>query len=211
MEDIIATQVEIINLALGHIAQAPISATSEASIAAETAARVWDTARKEALSGHDWAFGTVVATLTPSSNFATLTASGTYAGDWSYAYTYPGNCLALWKVYNESKANKSISDDFRVLHDATNSQKVIVSNTPSALGEYTFDLADPTFYDARFVSVLSYRLAAAMAMPLTGDPNLGITMMKIFNDMMGEAERMSALENNPDKVNEGTSAFVDAR
>ena len=206
-----ATQVEIINLALGHIAQAPISATSEASIAAETAARVWDTARKEALRGHDWAFGTVVATLTPSLTFATLTASGTYAGDWSYAYEYPGNCLALWKVYSESKADKDISEDFRELYDATNGQKVIVTNTPSALGEYTFDLTDPTFYDANFVTVLSYRLAAAMAMPLTGDPNLAITMMKVFQDMMSEAERMSALENNPDKTNEGTSAFVDAR
>ena len=198
-------------MALGHIAQAPITATSDASVAAETAARVWDTARKEALRGHDWAFGTVVATLTPSLTFATLTASGTYAGDWSYAYDYPGNCLALWKVYSESKADKSISEDFRELYDATNSQKVIVSNTPSALGEYTFDVADPTFYDASFVTVLSYRLAAAMAMPLTGDPNLGITIMKVFTDMMSDAERMSALENNPDKVNEGTSAFIDAR
>jgi len=206
-----ATQVKIINLALNHIAQAPISATSDLSVAAETAAQVWDTARKEALSGHDWAFATVVATLTPSLTFATLTASGTYAGDWSYAYTYPGNCLALWKVYSESKKEKSISEDFRVLYDATNAQKVIVSNTPSALGEYTFDLADPTFYDPHFVDVLSYRLAAAMAMPLTGDPNLGITMMKVFTDMMSDAERMSALENNPDKVVEGTSAFVDAR
>lgn len=206
-----ATQVEIINLALGHIAQAPITSISEASVQAEAAVRIWDTARKEALRGHDWAFATVVATLTPSATFATISASGTYAGDWSYAYTYPGNCLALWKVYAESNTDKSLSEDFREIYDYANAQKVIVTNTPTALGEYTFDVTDPVHFDSNFTMVLSYRLAAGLAMQLTGDPQLGLTMMGIFDKMMHEAKRISSAENNPDHVPERTSVFEDAR
>jgi hypothetical protein len=172
--------------------------------------RVWDSSRKESLRGHDWSFGTVVAVLATSS-YATVTTAGMYAGDYLYAYQYPSNCLAMWHVYNENLKDKSVGEDFRELYDPTNSQRVIVSNTPDALGEYTFDVTDPQFYDANFVTVLSYRLAADLAMPLTGDPNLAITMMKVFTEMMNDAERMSSYENNPDHVREGTSVFIDAR
>lgn len=206
-----ATQVEIINLALGHIAQAPITLTTDASVQAQAAMRIWDTARKEALRGHDWSFGTVVTALTANTTYATISTSGLYAGDYIYCYDYPANCLAMWHVYNESLKDKSVGEDFRELYDPVNSAKVIVTNTADALGEYTFDVTDPSFYDANFVTVLSYRLAAELAMPLTGDPQLAITMMKVFTDMMAEAERMSSYENNPDHVKEGTSAFIDAR
>jgi hypothetical protein len=206
-----STQVEIINLALGHISQAPITLTTDASVQAQTAMRIWDSARKEALRGHDWSFGTVVTTLTLNTTYATLTTSGLYAGEYIYCYDYPSNCLAMWHVYNENLIDKSVGEDFRELYDPINSKKVIVSNCQDALGEYTFDVTDPSFYDANFVTVLSYRLAADMAMPLTGDPQLAITMMGVFKEMMAEAERMSSYENNPDHVKEGKSAFIDAR
>lgn len=206
-----ATQVEVINLALGNIAQAPIGSISEASVQAETAVRVWDPCRKESLGGHDWPFASVVATLSLSATYGTLTTSGLYAGEYVYAYDYPDSCLALWKVYEEGKADKSVSRDFRKVYDHVNSQNVILTNVENALGEYTFDVTDTSFWDSDFITAMSYRLAAAMAMQLTGDPQLALTMMKTFTEIMGDAKRTSSLENNPDKVKEGTSQFIDAR
>ena len=206
-----ANQVEIINLALSHIGIAPIASISEASVQAQTAMRCWDSARKESLRGHDWAFATVVATLSYSTTLATLTTSGLYAGEWVYAYQYPSNCVAMWHLYNEVTENKDLGEEFREIYDAVNSQKVLVSNCVDALGEYTFDVTDPSFYDANFVTMFSYRLAADLAMPLTGDPNLSVTMMKVFNELMNDAERMSAYENNPGKQTNESSRFIDAR
>ena len=206
-----ATQLEIINLALGHLAVATITSTNEASVAAQAAVRVWDHARKECLRGHDWSFGTVVATLTLSASYATLTTSGLYGGGYIYAYQYPSNCLAMWKIYNETNDDKNISDGFRELYDPANAARVIVSNTLDALCEYTFDVTDPQFFDASFVKVLSYKLASELAMPLTGDKDLSESMMKIFTALMSDAERMSALENNPDELREGSSVFIKAR
>lgn len=206
-----ASQINIVNLALGHLAQAPIVTTADASVQAQAAVRVWETSRKEALRSHDWAFATVVTTLTTSTTYGTLTTSGLYAGDYIYAYQYPSNCLAMWHVYNESLPDKSVGEDFRELYDSVNGAKVIVTNVYEALGEYTFDVTDPTFYDSFFVTALAYRLAADMAMQLTGDPQLAMTMVKLFQAQISEAERMSAYENNPDHVKEGSSAFIDAR
>jgi hypothetical protein len=205
------TQVEIINLALGHLGVAPITSIAEASSQAQVAMRAWDPCREESLRGHDWSFGTVVTLLTLSSTYATLTTSGLYAGDYVYAYEYPTMCLAMWHVYHESLADKSVGQDFRELYDPTNGKKVIVSNVADALGEYTYDVTNPEFYDSNFVMVLSYRLAAEIALPLTGDKEMAKTMMNIFSQLMSDAERMSSYENNPDQVKEGRSAFIDSR
>ena len=184
---------------------------TEASVPAQAAERVWDSARKESLRGHDWGFATVVLALTPSTTFGTLTTSGLYAGNYLYAYEYPTNCLAMWHVYNESLADKTFGEDFREIYDSVNRQKVIVTNIADALGEYTFDLEETEFFDANFVTTLSYRLAADLAMPLTGDGQLALNMMKIFTTMMSDAERMNSYENNPAHVSEGSSVFIDAR
>lgn len=206
-----ATQVEIINIALGHLAQAPITSTASASVQAEVAARVWETSRKEALRGHDWSFATVVANLTTNTTYPTLTTSGLYAGNYEYCYDYPSNCLAMWHVYDETVADKSVGQDFRELYDPTNKKNVIVTDVYQAMGEYTFDLTDTSFFDANFVKVLSYKLADEMAMPLTGDPMLKKSMVEEYERLMNEAERMSSYENNPDHIKEGTCVFIDAR
>ena len=55
-----STQVDIINLALGHIAMRPIAAIDDATPEAVAASRVWLPALREALRSHDWGFATVV-------------------------------------------------------------------------------------------------------------------------------------------------------
>jgi hypothetical protein len=194
------SQLEIVNKALGHISIAPIVSMSESSPAAQLATLIWDSCRKEALRGHDWAFATVIKTLA-TSNYTIV------ATDWTYAYQYPSDCIAIWKVYyNDRDKNQ----DFREIYDSVNSAKVILSNTANAIGEYTFDLTDPVGYDANFVNVLAYLLAANMAKPLTGDIALAGEMMKAFTTMMSEAERMSSYEAIGGQTDQ-RSAFVDAR
>ena len=194
-----ATQLEIVNKALGHISVAPIASMAEASPAAQLATRIWDTCRKDALKSHDWSFATVIVTLS-TANYTIV------ATDWQYAYQYPTAALEVWHVYYTSKDKKQ---DFRVVYDPVNVAKVILSNTADAIGEYTYDLTTTDGYDAHFVSVLSYFLAANMAKPLVGDDKLADGMMKIYNAFMSDAERMSSYEAGEPK--EPSSSFVDAR
>lgn len=193
------TQLSIVNKALGHISIAPIGSMAEASPAAVLATQIWDSCRQEVLKGHDWSFATAIVTLS-TANYTIV------ATDWQYAYQYPSTALEVWHVYYTAQDRKQ---DFRVVYDPVNTAKVILSNVPDAVGEFTYDQSSPTLWDANFVSVLSYFLAANMAKPLTGDANLADTLIKMYNAYMSDAERMSAYEAGGPSTPQ--SAFVDAR
>jgi len=193
------TQLEIVNIALGHISVMPIAYMVEVSPAAQEATRQWTPCREEALKGHDWSFATAIVSLS-TANYTIV------ATDWTYAYQYPATCLEVWHVYFNAADKKQ---NFRVVYDPVNAAKVILSNIPDAIAEYTYNLTATDGYDAHFVSVLSYLLAARMAKPLTGDQALAESMLKIYNAYMSDAERMSSYETGEPK--EPSSAFVDAR
>jgi hypothetical protein len=173
----------------------------EPSPAAILANSIWDSCRRDCLRSHDWPFATIIATLS-------TTNSTIVHNDWTYAYTYPTNALEVWCVYyNYSDKTPS----FRVIYDKTLAAKIILSNTSEAAAEYTYDQEITEPWDAFFVSVLSYFLAANMAKPLTGSRELANDMLEVYNKMMGDAERMSSYETDVDTKRAAQSAFVDAR
>lgn len=196
-----ASQIEIINKALGHISVSPILSISENSPAAILANSIWDTCRQDCLRNHDWPFATVITTL--STTNATIVHN-----DWTYAYAYPTDALEVWSVYY----NASDKDqNFRVIYEKSLAAKIILSNVSEAACEYTYDQTITTPWDAFFVSVISYFLAANMAKPLTGDSSLADNMMKFYTAMMSDAERMSSYETDVGTERSQRSAFVDVR
>jgi len=198
-----ASQVSIINLALGHIAQKPIQSTTEGSVQSLAALIVWESAIRETLRSHDWAFATIVEPLA-------LIAAATYTPyGYDYAYMYPSRCVGLWHIYNEYTKDKTVGEDFRELYDKINNINVIVTNCSDAYAEYTYWVSDTTLFDANFITALGYRLAADLAISLVGDQNLAKQMVVLFNNAISEAERMSGYENNT--TTKQTSSFLDAR
>jgi hypothetical protein len=196
-----ATQLEIVNKALGHISVLPITSMAESSPAAITANAIWESCRRDCLKGHDWPFATGIVSLS-TCNYTIMT------NDWTYAYAYPSDCVEVWDVYyNKSDKNTS----FRVVYDTVNKVKVILSNVSEAKAEYSHDVTDTTLYDAHFVTVLSYFLAANMAKPLTGDAALAKQMLDVYQTYMSDAERMASYETDIGEQYESRSAFVDAR
>lgn len=197
------SQLEIVNLALGHLKQRKISSMTEVSVQAQAVNRCYETARRETLRGHDWSFATCVKTLA-------LLANYTPTSNWLYAYQYPANAVAVWHVYDDTTVNKTAGDDFRELYDDVNNQKVLVCNIADAIVEYTFDLSDTTLFDSTFVTAFAYRLAADMAPGLTGDDAIADNMMKKALVAISEAERYSAYENTQVK-DRPTSEYEDVR
>jgi hypothetical protein len=196
-----ATQLEIINKALGHISIAPITSIVESSPAAILANSIWDTCRQDCLRNHDWPFATIITTL------STVNATIVH-NDWVYAYAYPSDALEVWGVYYNASDK---TPNFRVIYDKSLAAKIILSNTSEAACEYTYDQTITSPWDAFFVSVISYFLAANMAKPLTGSKDLADEMLEIYNKMMGDAERMSSYETDVDTKRAAQSAFVDVR
>lgn len=195
------SQVSIINLALSHVAQKPIVAITDISPQALAAMRIWDSSLREALRASKPGFATAVVALALHAVYVPL--------HWSYAYAYPSNCLAMNKVYNEGTVDPVIGEEFRELYNPIDNTKVIVTNCESAYGEYTYLISDATLFDPTFVTALSYRLAADLAVPLVGDKALGESMDKKFMVAASECARHNSYEQrNPAKQK---SVFLDAR
>lgn len=197
-------QIQIINLGLGHISQRTIESLTEGSVQSDVANDVWEACLKECLRGNNWPFATVIEALAEVSNYTPPTG-------FTYAYGYPSNGVAVWRISNSyTNPNNKKGEDFRELYVPSLSVKVLITNCYQAVGEYTYYLQDTALYDSMFVNVLSWRLAAAMAMPLNADSELAINATKVFQNQLSEAQRQSSYENNIGN-GESTTMFIDGR
>lgn len=212
------SKVSIWNLALSHIGQRSVTSDQENSVQALQCRRVWDLTRQEALRKHDWGFCTNISALSELTNFTPV--------NWAYGYQYPVRALTIWHVYSQAEASaltidnddptgtttittKSNGVPFRVVYDPTLNTKVIVTNLQDAYAEISYDVEDTTLYDAAFATCVSFLLASYCAYPLTGDKDLALNMIKLFNAALSEAERFSTIETRTDQHGNGT--IVDSR
>lgn len=196
------SQVQICNLALGHISQRPIQDINEGTPQANACSSVWDACVQECLRGQDWPFATVSEAL------AVIPGYSQYG--WTYAYAYPSNCMACWRVYNEQTIDKQTGEMFRKVFARTLNQLVILTNCENAYAEFTYKISDTNLFDANFATVLAYRIAADIAMPLNADPQQATAMIQIFNGMMSDAQRMAKYENYQAE-GPTSSSFEDSR
>lgn len=191
----IMDQTGIINLALGHISQPPITNISDGSVQADAANLQWVPCLQEVLRGNNWSFASATEALVAASNFTPI--------GWAYAYAIPAASMACWRVFDTNMKDLKGTYDFRIIYDKVNSVNVIVTNygpVTANVGpyvEYTYylDATKAALYDSAFVNMLSFRLAAALAMPLNADPDMAVNMTKIFQNQMSEAQRQSSYEN----------------
>lgn len=178
-----ASEVDICNLALGHLGDtATVASLSppEGSAQAEHCARFYPIARDSLLEMHSWGFATKRVTLA-------LLTSG--YPEWDYCYAQPGDALNLLAVLPPS-ANDDYSGQYGI-----NSQIVSNSSVPMSAGgqyvpqaysaesladgteviytdqadavlRYTGRVEDPTKFSPLFVMTLSWHLAGMLAGPI---------------------------------------------
>jgi len=199
---------DIINLALNHIAGKPITQTqlNDNSVPATQAAlRSWAFALKETLRINDWGFARVVEELT-------VLADADYESEiYEYAYVRPTSCLAIRRIFNSGTSEKTIGEKFSEEHDVTNGLVRIVTDCSDAYIRYTYYVTDTDLYDSSFVNAFSHRLAAEIAMPLNGDREIAKAEITIFNNQISEAQRHASYENNETHEANEKANFVDAR
>lgn len=179
-----ATDIDICNLALGHLGDdASLTSLSPPSgtIQAEHCARFYPIARDTLLEMHAWGFATKRVTLTSVSN--------TWP-QWDYAYTQPADALNLLAVlppdstddYTERAVDpmayglsslsqpplnmgRYVPQPFSSEVDASGTP-IIYSDQKDAVLRYTARITDTTKYSPLFVMALSWHLASMLAGPV---------------------------------------------
>ncbi len=202
-----ASQLEIINLGLSHIAQTPITAVQLAALTGnvkvEVVLRVWPFARKETLRSHNWGFAKTQEALVETTDYDPVV--------YEYAYVYPANCLAIRKVNIETNIDDTISGKYEKMFDSAKSLVRIVTDLEDAYIEYTYDLDVPALFDSAYVVAFAHRLAAEMSIPLNNNPKQAEAQAKLAANAISEAQRHDNDSKHEDHDANEKSNFVDAR
>lgn len=196
------TQLQIVNLALSHLGMNTLADLAGTDPATTAANLFFEPCRDDVFREYKWPFATVQELLAESAEDALL--------GWSFMYDYPTqNVATVWTVFNEVTTAAKEQQRFQVYYMPDEAKRVICSDLQTAYAEYTYLVSDITMWDAKFIMALSYRLAASMAHDLLGDPQVGLQLTNVYNNVLSEAKRVSFSERNrkPDQ----TSGYVDSR
>jgi hypothetical protein len=189
----VASDVEIVNLALGHLGTSKeIALLTEVSDEARFARRFFETARDATLRDFPWPF---------SSTFVTLGLVATDpTEEWGFSYRYPSNCLTMRRILSGLRTdNRQSEASFKIGSDA--SGKLIFTDIQDAQAEYTVRVTDALQYPPDFVLAFSLRLAMYMAPKLTaGDPfRLGLRAAQMYLSELSKARATALNEEQPDE------------
>jgi len=175
-----ASQVEIVNLALVQVGGKRLASLTEATEEAAVVSTVYDYELDAMLSEHAWGFATRTLILA-------LTAD-TYT-EWDYAYAYPSDCLQVLGLVNENTgAQVEYADGtIRFATDAATATTIsrpnwdigvsndglsrrILCNEEDAEIRYIARVTDVNQWWPTFRTAFAFRLAIAIVMPLKNDP-----------------------------------------
>ena len=195
----------IYNLALSHIGQKPVDNTTDDTQPEILACNThFPNARDSVLAQIAFPFNSAPIELAEYTTIDTASIPG-----WSYYYTYPASALAVWEIYSSSNASTAAEKEFEVRYLPAVAAKIICTDEEDAYANSSYLVTDYTLWDDRFIEAVSYKLASAICIPITGDADLALKFRDMFSVMVLEAKRKSAREKR--KKQEITSSYKTSR
>ncbi len=172
------SEVEICNLALSNIRSGGINSLDESSLQAQQCKLKYFILRDRILTEIPWSFNRSIKSL----NLLTIDIF-----NWSYAYSYPSDCLKINRLVGAheklSNANADIvsrllDSQLLPLRDLrsqipyeifnANNVKVIATNESELSLDYVSKITDPNLFSTDFILAFSHLLSSELAIPLIG-------------------------------------------
>lgn len=172
-----ASQVEIVRMALSHIADAArvqSIAPPDNSVAAQHAATFYPQARDEILEAAAWPFACRIESLTLSSDQPDPDVES-----WGYSYQLPDDHLRTLKVLLPGDKITSANQPYEERTDSTELDMLIFTDAEDARIYYIYREEQTGRYTPLFISALSYLLASYLAGPLVK----GATGVRMANSL----------------------------
>lgn len=200
-----AADLTTVNLALSRFGQAKITQAqlnADVHPSAVAANTFFDSCRDEVLGESNWPFATVTMALSSLGEDQT--------GEWVYIYSYPTLAMSsIFNCFNLATVDSKSEQEFEVKHIPTLGVSAIYTDLDDAIAEYTYQVTNTALWSKKFITALSYRLAAELCMTITGDAKKSLELMSIYNAFLGEAKRLGNSEKR--KVVKETSRYGDSR
>jgi hypothetical protein len=177
------SEVQICNLALVRLGERQITALDEGTKAANLCSLYFEPLRDEVLAAHPWGFAG------KRRNLALLSTDG--VGRWMYAYQSPSDCLKARFIESDLGGRDT---PFRV-EGAT-----VLANVNPCVLVYTFRAGNVNVFSPDFVKAFWTRIAAELAIPLSGSKTLNQQMWALHLAAMSEAESGDATADRDEAI-----------
>lgn len=184
-----ASQVQIINLALGRLGANEITSLTEGTTEQKLAVNAWDIARRACLRDHTWNFATTDATLNSIADYIPY--------EFQYAYQLPSNNVRLLRVYG--------NPTYKV-----QGRRILCNNNTCKI-KYIADITDTTSWDSSFTDLVAQRLAADMAFALTKSQSSADSNYAIYGQKLKTARNVDSTEDVMDMLGGEASIYVGVR
>lgn len=170
-----ASPTDIANLALLHmgVTKRIGNLETERSVEADALRTAYIDDRNYTLRDFPWPWATAYVALGLVSDPVTP-----YNGDWRYAYRYPANCLFLRRLVGPAGRNETRRIEYRIGRDSGG--RLVLSNCTPLTVEYTAVVEDAQEFDAIYVSMLSWKLAASCGVALSRIAQIETRAMQMY-------------------------------
>lgn len=189
-----ASQVEIMNMAIVLLGEQRISSPSEDIKPARELSAIWSMSRQALLRAYRWGFAMKRDSL--------AALSSTPLHQYAYQYLLPSDCLRVDFV-GDYFAGASLTD-YRTTDEslwaiaATDSGAVIETDLPAPLNiRYVSDVTVPTRFDALFAQALAAKLAVSVATSLSKSATIRDQVAQAFAAAISSAVAANAIERPP--------------
>lgn len=174
------TDVNVCNMALDMLKEAPITSLSEESPNAERLNRNFDILRTSFLTMHPWNF---------AAKRASITVDGTApAFGWSYRYAIPSDCLQIRPLRYDGEHGYPLVpyevEDGYILTDQTTPLKLIYTYDHTTYGGWHYAAV------TAFATWIAYNIAHAV----TGKVSAKAELREAWQGAFSEAKRLDGLQ-----------------
>lgn len=170
-------KLELCNLALARLGQAPISSLDQEDEKTRRINLFYEPVRDEVLCAHNWAFAGVCEPL------ALLAKESDAEG--SFIYKYPAEALFIRRIFLPQAPQQALPFKERFCSDF-HCRTLRIAVRP-AHAEYTRRITDENLFDAAFIKSFSLALAGDLAIALLGNPELAFRLIQDYTLSLGEA------------------------
>ena len=179
-------ETQLCNLALYHIGENQIGDISDPVPEAQACNMYWVPARDDLFNEHEFGFSQSQIPLV----LLSAPAGMSLLAGWQYAYAYPVQVGGVWAVYNPCNWKKKEEIEFDKYYIQSEGVLALGSNEANAICDATSIVTDPTLWDPKFALSFSHKLAAYLAVALTGDEAVAQAQAAIALAMLNECKRI---------------------
>jgi len=186
-----ASQIDIVNLALLELGEATIASLTEGTSAAITMNAIYTIVRQELLRKHRWSFSRRQA------NLAALAAEPIW--NYSHQIQLPSDCLQLIGIKgytsDPSYTQLGVPDAYPTYQ--IYGRTIYINDAGPIYIDYVGDITDTTLFDSAFVTAFAMALATRAAQRITQSNSIAQVAEGKYMQAIRDAVRANAIEIPP--------------